>query len=81
MRVRREWAWVPILIAVLALLLFGCGTIKESSERNAQIRIRVEDRFEARVTEVEYKGHTYLVHQGWHEEAIVHAGHCKGDHQ
>jgi len=90
MRVPREWVWVVILVAVLAIaLLSGCAEVqKEQSElgkqRDRARELKAEDRsnftswnLDTGLYAFTYEGHLYF----WEMDGfILHAASCKGRH-
>ena len=81
-RVPREWVWVIILIAVLAITFLGCSQIPKTEEQRREDFIRGREAYYSEhFVEIEYKGHTYFYYSRNERMGIVHAGHCEGDHR
>jgi len=79
MRVPREWVWVVILVAVLAIALLGCSDLTEEQRQEAFIEGR-EVYYANHFTEIEYKGHLYIYYSRNERMGLTHAAHCKGRH-
>jgi len=79
MRVPREWVWVVILVAVLAIALLGCSDLTEEQRHEAFIEGR-EAYYADKFTEIEYKGHLYIYYSRNERMGLTHAAHCKARH-
>lgn len=81
-RIPREWAWVPLLIAVLVLSLFGCTTnYPTEKQRQEAYVVGREEYYAEHFIEIEYKGHTYIYYSRWERMGLTHAAHCKARHR
>ncbi len=86
MRVPREWVWVVILVAVLAIALLGCAHETKKVEPKEEQEPRLTYLPPAKVTSqrvdwglyaITFEGHLYL----WEMDGfLLHAASCKGVH-
>ena len=96
MKVPRELIWIPILIAVLVLALFGCSDLTEEQYiEELKAETKLIEQAEADIgfiagrelyyakhfTEIEYKGHTYIYYSRNERMGLTHAAHCKARHR
>ena len=80
MRVPREWVWVVILVAVLAIALLGCGGLTDE-QRAEERRAEREEYYTRNFHEIEYEGHLYVVFSRNDRMGLTHAAHCKARHR
>jgi len=80
MKVPRELIWIPILIAVLVIALFGCAGLTDE-QRVEERRVELEDYYTRNFIEIEYEGHLYVVFSRNDRMGLTHAAHCKARHR
>lgn len=77
-RVPREWVWVPLLIAVLALALLGCG-VGDTSNPDTKKEAEVEKiKGTISLYKMSFEGHDYIVYNAI---AVIHSASCRGSHR
>lgn len=69
-----------LLACVIACCEMGCNTTKTEQKTEEVKEVSGGD-----VTEVEFRGHIYIIYDGYRQGGITHAGHCpchsKGEEQ
>lgn len=95
MRVPREWVWVVILVAVLAIALLGCASptkqpgqksdrsdLHEQRERSRELKESDRSEFTSWMLDYGLYAFTYEGHlYFWELDGfVIHAASCKGVH-
>jgi len=76
-RVPREWVWVPILLAVLMLALFGCGVGDISNELTKDEAEVEKIKGTVSIYKMTFENHDYIV---FNNVGLIHSASCKGRH-